>query len=138
MKPAAEGMSATLEIATDEAHTASAAGNPGVHVVATTALILFLEEAAHRAIAGDVDHNQAADWLTEHTEPGPTAGRVLVVPGAPFANQVWGNTHDEPLQVLGEFPWGVRDSIPLTPPQTIRAPSWVRYSSLAQAIRSWP
>ena len=52
MKPAAEGMSATLEIATDEAHTASAVGNPGVHVVATTALILFLEEAAHRAIAG--------------------------------------------------------------------------------------
>ena len=65
--------------------------------------------------------HQAADWLTEHTDSGDTPGRVLVVPGAPFANQVWGNTHDEPLQVLGDFPWGVRDSIPLTPPQTIRA-----------------
>ena len=51
----------------------------------------------------------------------PTAGRVLVVPGAPFATQVWGNSHDEPLQVLGNSPWGVRDSIPLTPPETIRA-----------------
>ena len=61
--------------------------------------------------------HQAADWLTHND----TQGRVLVVPGAPFANQVWGNSHDEPLQVLGEFPWGVRDSIPLTPPQTIRA-----------------
>ncbi|HCA52152.1 MAG TPA: hypothetical protein DEP24_04055, partial [Mycobacterium sp.] len=61
--------------------------------------------------------HQAADWLTENHG----AGRVLVVPGAPFANQVWGNSHDEPLQVLGDFPWGVRDSIPLTPPQTIRA-----------------
>jgi len=61
--------------------------------------------------------HQTADWLSEQD----TTGRVLVVPGAPFANQVWGNTHDEPLQVLGEFPWGVRDSIPLTPPQTIRA-----------------
>ena len=61
--------------------------------------------------------HQAADWLTQND----TQGRVLVVPGAPFANQVWGNSHDEPLQVLGEFPWGVRDSIPLTPPQTIRA-----------------
>ena len=61
--------------------------------------------------------HQAADWLTENRG----AGRVLVVPGAPFANQVWGNSHDEPLQVLGDFPWGVRDSIPLTPPQTIRA-----------------
>lgn len=66
--------------------------------------------------------HQAADWLTDHNggDSGPR-GRVLVVPGAPFANQTWGNSHDEPLQVLGEFPWGVRDSIPLTPPQTIRA-----------------
>ncbi|WP_264990578.1 alpha-(1-_3)-arabinofuranosyltransferase, partial [Mycobacterium kiyosense] len=59
---------------------------------------------------------QAADWLTEHQ-----SGRVLVAPGAPFATQVWGTSHDEPLQVLGAAPWGVRDSIPLNPPQTIRA-----------------
>ena len=64
---------------------------------------------------------EAADWLTEHREPGPTPSRVLVAPGAPFATQTWGTSHDEPLQVLGDFPWGVRDSIPLTPPQTIRA-----------------
>ncbi len=65
--------------------------------------------------------NEAADWLTEHNTGSPTPGRVLVTPGAPFATQVWGNSHDEPLQVLGVGPWGVRDSIPLTPPQTIRA-----------------
>ncbi|KDF00184.1 membrane protein [Mycolicibacterium aromaticivorans JS19b1 = JCM 16368] len=65
--------------------------------------------------------HQAADWLTKNNTGQPTPGRVLVVPGAPFATQVWGNSHDEPLQVLGESPWGVRDSIPLTPPQTIRA-----------------
>jgi arabinofuranan 3-O-arabinosyltransferase len=63
--------------------------------------------------------HDAANWLDEHNQPDP--GRVLVVPGAPFATQVWGNTHDEPLQVLGDSPWGVRDSIPLTPPETIRA-----------------
>jgi arabinofuranan 3-O-arabinosyltransferase len=67
----------------------------------------------------------AADWLSEHNSGSrtgsPTPGRVLVAPGAPFATQVWGTTHDEPLQVLGSGPWGVRDSIPLTPPQTIRA-----------------
>ncbi len=62
-----------------------------------------------------------ADWLTEHNARGPTPGRVLVVPGSPFATQVWGTTHDEPLQVLGDSPWGVRDSVPLTPPATIRA-----------------
>ncbi len=64
--------------------------------------------------------HQTADWLDEHNAGSP-AGRVLVVPGAPFATQVWGTSHDEPLQVLGNSPWGVRDSIPLTPPQTIRA-----------------
>ena len=55
------------------------------------------------------------------SSPAGPAGRVLVAPGAPFATQVWGNSHDEPLQVLGDSPWGVRDSIPLTPPETIRA-----------------
>ena len=64
---------------------------------------------------------QAAEWLAAHNTATPVPGRVLVVPGAPFANQVWGNTHDEPLQVLSRSPWGVRDSIPLTPPETIRA-----------------
>jgi arabinofuranan 3-O-arabinosyltransferase len=62
-------------------------------------------------------HDTAA-WLDEHNTD---RGRVLVAPGAPFATQVWGNSHDEPLQVLGGNPWGVRDSIPLTPPETIRA-----------------
>ena len=65
--------------------------------------------------------HEAADWLTENNTGTPAPGRVLVVPGSPFATQVWGNSHDEPLQVLGDSPWGVRDSIPLTPPQTIRA-----------------
>jgi arabinofuranan 3-O-arabinosyltransferase len=61
--------------------------------------------------------HDTADWLDDHN----TDGRVLVAPGAPFATQVWGTSHDEPLQVLGETPWGVRDSIPLNPPETIRA-----------------
>ncbi|MCV7106950.1 alpha-(1-_3)-arabinofuranosyltransferase [Mycolicibacterium chitae] len=65
--------------------------------------------------------HETADWLTEYNTGAPTPGRALVVPGAPFATQIWGNSRDEPLQVLGESPWGVRDSIPLTPPQTIRA-----------------
>ena len=65
--------------------------------------------------------HDTADWLSAHNTGVPTPGRVLVVPGAPFATQLWGNSHDEPLQVLGDSPWSVRDSIPLTPPQTIRA-----------------
>jgi arabinofuranan 3-O-arabinosyltransferase len=65
--------------------------------------------------------HDAANWLSDHNTGAPTPGRVLVVPGAPFATQLWGTSHDEPLQVLGNSPWGVRDSIPLTPPQTIRA-----------------
>ncbi|MDI3313328.1 MAG: alpha-(1-_3)-arabinofuranosyltransferase [Mycobacterium sp.] len=65
--------------------------------------------------------HDAADWLAEHNIGTPHPGRVLVVPGAPFAIQGWGTSHDEPLQVLGSGPWGVRDSIPLIPPQAIRA-----------------
>ncbi|WP_349271122.1 DUF3367 domain-containing protein [Mycolicibacterium parafortuitum] len=61
--------------------------------------------------------HDTANWLDENN----TDGRVLVAPGAPFATQVWGNSHDEPLQVLGGSAWGVRDSIPLNPPETIRA-----------------
>jgi arabinofuranan 3-O-arabinosyltransferase len=65
--------------------------------------------------------HDTADWLAEHNTGVPTPGRVLVIPGAPFATQVWGISHDEALQVLGDSPWGVRDSVPLTSPQTIRA-----------------
>jgi arabinofuranan 3-O-arabinosyltransferase len=65
--------------------------------------------------------HETADWLDAHNNGSPARGRVLVVPGSPFATQVWGTSHDEPLQVLGSSPWGVRDSVPLTPPATIRA-----------------
>ncbi|MDV7102005.1 DUF3367 domain-containing protein [Gordonia amicalis] len=66
---------------------------------------------------------QTANWLSEHsTRPdGAPPARTLVVPGAPFADQLWGLTRDEPLQPLADTPWAVRDAIPLTPPGAIRA-----------------
>lgn len=70
------------------------------------------------------DHwRQAANWLSEHSErpDGAPPARTLVVPGAPFADQLWGLTRDEPLQPLADAPWAVRDAIPLTPPGAIRA-----------------
>ncbi|MFT4128067.1 MAG: DUF3367 domain-containing protein, partial [Gordonia sp. (in: high G+C Gram-positive bacteria)] len=77
-------------------------------------------DGAYRAIP---DYwRQTANWLSAHGGSG--AGeprRALVVPGAPFADQLWGLTRDEPLQALAETPWAVRDAIPLTPPGAIRA-----------------
>ncbi len=58
----------------------------------------------------------AADWLDE-AEP---EGTTLLVPASAFADYVWGSSGDEPLQPLARSAWAVRNSVPLTPPQTIR------------------
>ena len=65
--------------------------------------------------------SQTTDWLSEAQRDAPVPTRALVVPGVPFADQLWGLTRDEPMQALAQTPWTVRDAIPLTPPGTIRA-----------------
>ncbi len=72
--------------------------------------------ACHVRRASPQYWQEVADWLRTHHAATPTRG-VLVVVRRP-ATQVWGTSHDEPAPVTGP---GVRDSIPLTLPQTIRA-----------------
>lgn len=59
---------------------------------------------------------QTADWLAQNSE----GGTALVVPGKPFADYLWGELQDEPLQHLADSRWAVRNVIPLTPPGNIR------------------
>lgn len=72
---------------------------------------------------------QAAAWLNSNA----TSSRTLLLPSAPFGNQTWGNTRDEPLQPLAEVPWVVRDAIPLVPPEAIRNLDGLRESLTAGA-----
>ncbi|MEX1110136.1 MAG: hotdog domain-containing protein [Dongiaceae bacterium] len=60
MKPVAIGRAASITIRTSADHTAAALGNEGVAVVATTTLILFIEEAAAKAIADCLDPGEAS------------------------------------------------------------------------------
>jgi len=74
MKPIAIGARGIYRIEPTPAHTASAIGNAGVHVVSTPALIGFLEDASHRAIldcyeAGEVSVGTKVD--VEHLAAAP-------------------------------------------------------------------
>ena len=59
---------------------------------------------------------EASDWLNRNLDQ----EHVLVVPGARFPRYLWGSPSDEITQPLLDKRWGVRNSIPLTPPETIR------------------
>ena len=59
---------------------------------------------------------QAQTWLREHDDDTTT----LVVPGSGFAQQDWGWTIDEPLQLLGGVDRVTRSQIPLIPGESIR------------------
>ncbi|GIE83144.1 coagulation factor 5/8 type [Actinoplanes philippinensis] len=59
---------------------------------------------------------EATDWLDNNLDQ----EHVLVVPGSRFPRYLWGSPSDEITQPLMDKRWGVRSSIPLTPPETIR------------------
>ncbi|SDU75204.1 alpha-(1-_3)-arabinofuranosyltransferase [Jiangella alkaliphila] len=83
--------------------------------VATPALAGRLpQEGSYDAIP-DYWH-EASDWLDDNAG----TGRALLLPGTAFAEYTWGAPRDEPLQALGDTPWAVRDSVPLSSAGNIR------------------
>lgn len=59
----------------------------------------------------------ASAWISDHAGPGDAA---LLLPSSAFPDYLWGSTGDEPVQPLSTGSWILRNSIPLTPPGTIR------------------
>jgi fluoroacetyl-CoA thioesterase len=60
MRPVPLGTAATETFATGAGHTAAAVGNAGVAVVATTTLILFIEETCGNALKPFLDRGEAS------------------------------------------------------------------------------
>lgn len=58
---------------------------------------------------------QAAQYLDDSAR-----GSSLLVPSSAFGDYLWGSTGDELMQAIASSPWAVRNSVPLTPPGTIR------------------
>ncbi|WP_328381126.1 alpha-(1-_3)-arabinofuranosyltransferase [Micromonospora zamorensis] len=128
--PLALGMAHLIGLAVRAARTAPEQHRPrtvarawltaGVAMVAVTA-VATPALAGGLATPGGVKAvpgywHEATDWLDANTG----RGRVLVVPGARFPSYDWGNTTDEMTQPLLNSRWAVRNSIPFTPPTTIR------------------
>lgn len=75
------GKQASVTVEATEEDSAAAVGNSGVEVVATTALILFIEEAASRAITecvekGEVSVGSAVN--VQHLAAAPVGARIKV------------------------------------------------------------
>ena len=81
MQDVQPGIAGNEDIVPEAHHTASAVGNAGIDVVATTALILFLEEVSHGVVAPHLDPGEATVGVrvaVDHLAPA-RVGEVLRV-----------------------------------------------------------
>ncbi|MFZ5792141.1 MAG: thioesterase, FlK family [Pseudomonadota bacterium] len=82
MRPVSIGASGRFEIVPDHSHTAAAIGNTGVAVVATPALVGFVEQASHLAIRSAFDPGEASVGTRlqiDHLAPAFPGRRVCVM-----------------------------------------------------------
>jgi predicted thioesterase len=80
MKQVTIGLTHSLPFETTAAHSAASMGNRGVEVVATPALILFIEETANRALADCYEAGEASVGTAvnlEHLAAAPIGARVM-------------------------------------------------------------
>ncbi|MET0422266.1 MAG: alpha-(1-_3)-arabinofuranosyltransferase [Actinoplanes sp.] len=124
------GLAHLLGLAMRAAGTATAVARPSARMrsgVVTGVALAAVAAVASPALAGGVTPpgsfagvpgywRDAAGWLDRNLGD----QQVLVVPAARFPQYLWGRPSDEIIQPLLRGRWGVRNSIPLTPPATIR------------------
>jgi 2-hydroxychromene-2-carboxylate isomerase/predicted thioesterase len=82
VRPVSIGASGRFEIVPDDSHTAAAIGNTGVAVVATPALVGFVEQASHFAIRSAFDTGEASVGTRleiNHLAPAFPGRRVLAM-----------------------------------------------------------
>lgn len=132
LRPDQSSSRAASEAADDTGHSRLGAGMTPLQtmgfigvigVVGASLPIVIADVAPSRAVYEIPDYwEETARWLAADSASAEDGGGgvALLAPGSSFGSYLWGSPRDEPMQVLAESRWAVRNAIPLAPEGNIR------------------